>query len=66
MFQNVDLSAAARSREQEIREEIDAELRAEIAEQQSNRIRGGDAVGSDGDVLFVRGTDGEAPIPTWD
>jgi hypothetical protein len=66
VFQNVELSAAARAREQEIREEIDAELRVEIAEQQANRIRVGDAVGADGDVLFVRGTDGEAPIPTWD
>lgn len=62
-FQGVELSAAARAREQEIRESIDAELRVEIAEQQVDRIRVGDAVGADGDRLFVRGTDGEAPIP---
>jgi hypothetical protein len=58
-----ELSAAARAREQQAREEIDAELRAEIAEQEANRIRVGDAVGENGDPLFVRGTHGEAPIP---
>jgi hypothetical protein len=63
-FQGVELSsAAARAREQEIREIIDAELRVETAEQQADWIRVGDAVGADGDCLFVRGTDREAPIP---
>jgi hypothetical protein len=62
-FENVELSDAARARGQEIEQEVNAELRVEIQEQQANRNRVGDAVGHDGDVLFVRGTDGEAPIP---
>ncbi len=61
-FQNVELSEAARARDQEIEQEVNAELRVEIEEQRAYRNRVGDAVGENGDVLFVRGTDGEAPI----
>ena len=62
-FENVELSDAARARGQEIEQEVNAKFRVEIQEQRANRNRVGDAVGHDGDVLFVRGTDGEAPIP---
>jgi hypothetical protein len=62
-FENVALSEAAHARGQEIEQEVNAELQVEIQEQRANRNRVGDAVGHDGDVLFVRATDGEAPIP---
>ena len=61
-FQDVELTAAAQAREQEICEVINAELRVELQEQEANRIRVGDAVGENGDPLFVRATRGEAPI----
>ena len=63
-FQNhAELSEAVRPREQEIRQRIDGQLQVEFQEQAANRSRVGDAVGTDGDRLYVRGTDGEAPIP---
>jgi hypothetical protein len=62
-FENVELSDAACAPGQEIEQEVNAELRAKIQEQRANWNRVGAAVGHDGDVLFVRGTDGEATIP---
>jgi hypothetical protein len=62
-LENVELSEAARARGQEIEQEVNAELRVKIQEQRANRNGVGDAVGHNGDALFVRGTYGEAPIP---
>jgi hypothetical protein len=62
-FQNFELSEADRGRGLEIEQEVDAKLRVEIEEQRANWNGVGDAVGKNGDVLFVRGTDGEAPVP---
>jgi hypothetical protein len=62
-FENVELSEAARARGQEIEQEVNAKLLIKIQEQRAKWNRVGDAVGHDGDVLFVRGTDEEAPIP---
>jgi hypothetical protein len=56
-FQNVELSEAARARGQEIEQEVNADIRVQIEEQRAYRNRV-----ENGDVLFVRGTDGEAPI----
>jgi hypothetical protein len=63
VFHNAELSEAARARLEEIRQEVDAELRVEVQEQQEIRNRVGDAVGEDGNWLWHRGTGGEAPIP---
>jgi hypothetical protein len=62
-FENVELSEAARAPGQEIEQEVNAELRVGIEEQRANRNHVGDAVGHNSDVLFVRGKNGEAPIP---
>jgi hypothetical protein len=54
-FQNAELSEAAHARDEEFFQEVDAKLRVEFEHV-------GDAVGENGDVLHVRGTDGEAPM----
>jgi hypothetical protein len=51
------------ARGQEIEQEGNAEVRVKIEEQRAKRNRVGDAVGDNIDVLFARGTYGEAPIP---
>ena len=62
-FRHADLSEAALARGQVAAQEAADELRVESEEQEATRIRVGDAVGEDGDRLYVRGTAGEAPVP---
>jgi hypothetical protein len=62
-FHNAEQSEAARARLEKICQEVDAELRVEVQEEQEICNRVGDAVGENGNILYVRGTDGEAPIP---
>jgi hypothetical protein len=62
-FRHVELSEAARARGLVADQEAAEELRLDRQEQNATRNRVGDAVGEDGDRLYIIGTGGQAPVP---